>query len=176
MVSDCGSTPPEPQNTPTPQPTDTPVPPTPTPATGGGGEADLAITKDDGQTTAVPGQTVTYTVTATNNGPEDVVDATVADTMPAVLTGVTWTCAAAGGASCTANGAGDINDTVDLPVGSSLTYTVVADTDPAGNRKLTKRRATGRSSACWRKKREPKRYSPILNRRDQKTEWLNGSS
>ena len=31
-------------------------------------------------------------------------DGTLADTMPAQLTGVTWTCASAGGASCTAAG------------------------------------------------------------------------
>jgi len=40
---------------------------------------------------------------------------------------VTWTCAGSGGASCTASGAGDINDSaVNLPVGTSVTYTVSA--------------------------------------------------
>ena len=38
--------------------------------------------------------------------------ATVADTFPASLT-CTWTCAGAGGGTCTASGSGNINDTVE---------------------------------------------------------------
>ncbi|HEV8578167.1 MAG TPA: ExeM/NucH family extracellular endonuclease [Thermoanaerobaculia bacterium] len=84
--------------------------------------ADLSITKTDGVTTAVPGGSVTYTITASNAGPDPVTGGTVADTFPAVLT-CTWTCVGAGGGTCTAAGAGNINDTVNLPVGGSVTYT-----------------------------------------------------
>ena len=85
--------------------------------------ADLSITKTDGVTTAVPGGSVTYTITASNAGPSAATGATVADTFPAVLT-CTWTCVGAGGGTCTAAGAGNINDTtVNLPVGGSVTYT-----------------------------------------------------
>jgi uncharacterized repeat protein (TIGR01451 family) len=84
--------------------------------------ADLAITKTDGVTTAVPGGSVTYTITATNAGPDPVTGATVFDTFPAALT-CTWTCVGAGGGTCTAAGSGNISDTVDLPVGGSATYT-----------------------------------------------------
>ncbi|MFN7941247.1 MAG: proprotein convertase P-domain-containing protein [Thermoanaerobaculia bacterium] len=84
--------------------------------------ADLAITKTDGVTTAVPGGSVTYTITASNAGPDPVVGGTVADTFPAVLT-CTWTCVGAGGGTCTAAGAGNISDTVNLPAGGSVTYT-----------------------------------------------------
>ena len=84
--------------------------------------ADLAITKTDGVTTATPGGSVTYTIMATNAGPSDVTGATVADTFPASLT-CTWTCVGAGGGTCTAAGAGNINDTVNLPAGGSVTYT-----------------------------------------------------
>jgi uncharacterized repeat protein (TIGR01451 family) len=86
-------------------------------------QADLAITKTDGVTTAVPGGSVTYTVTASNAGPDPVVGGTVADTFPAVLT-CTWTCVGAGGGTCTAAGAGNINDLVNLPAGGSVTYTL----------------------------------------------------
>jgi uncharacterized repeat protein (TIGR01451 family) len=55
---------------------------------------DLALTKDDGLTAISPGQLVTYLVTITNNGPNDVAGATVTDTFPATLTGVSWTCSA----------------------------------------------------------------------------------
>jgi uncharacterized repeat protein (TIGR01451 family) len=84
--------------------------------------ADLAITKTDGVTTAVPGGSVTYTITASNAGPDAVTGATVADTFPAILT-CTWTCVGAGGGTCTAAGSGNINDTVNLPAGGSVTYT-----------------------------------------------------
>jgi uncharacterized repeat protein (TIGR01451 family) len=86
-------------------------------------QADLSITKTDGSATAVPGATVTYTIIASNAGPSAVVGATVSDTFPAVLTGVTWTCVGAGGGTCTAAGSGNISDTVNLPASSSVTYT-----------------------------------------------------
>ncbi len=116
-------------------------------------QADLAITKTDGVATAVPGGSVTYSITASNAGPDPVTGATVADTFPAILT-CTWTCAGAGGGTCTAAGSGNINDTVNLPAGGSVTYTAsctinasatgtlvntatvsstVADPDPANN-------------------------------------------
>ncbi len=67
-------------------------------------QADLAITKTDGVTTATPGGSVTYTITASNAGPSNATGATVADTFPASLT-CTWTCVGAGGGTCTAAGA-----------------------------------------------------------------------
>lgn len=86
--------------------------------------ADLSITKTDGATTATPGASTTYTISASNAGPDAVTGATVADTFPAVLT-CTWTCVGAGGGTCTAAGSGNINDTVNLPVGGSAVYTAV---------------------------------------------------
>ncbi len=84
--------------------------------------ADLGITKTDGVVTAVPGGSVTYTITASNASATPATGATVADTFPAVLT-CTWTCVGAGGGTCTAAGAGNLNDTVNLPAGASVTYT-----------------------------------------------------
>jgi uncharacterized repeat protein (TIGR01451 family) len=86
--------------------------------------ADLSITKTDGQATEVPGTSVTYTIVASNAGPDTATGATVADTVPAAITGVSWTCVGAGGGTCAANGSGNINDTVNLPVGGSVTYTL----------------------------------------------------
>ncbi len=48
------------------------------------------------------------------------------DTLPAVLTGATWTCAPTGGAVCTATGTGSIDELVDLPAGATVTFTVDA--------------------------------------------------
>src|SRR5205085_2295151 len=85
-------------------------------------QADLAVTKTDGVTTATPGGSVTYTITAANAGPSNATGATVADTFPASLT-CTWTCVGAGEGTCTASGSGNLNDTVNLPAGGSTTYT-----------------------------------------------------
>ncbi len=71
---------------------------------------------------------MTYTIVVSNAGPSDVTGATVTDTLPAALTNVSWTCIPAGGASCTAGPiAGNIADSVNIPVGDSVTYTVTAD-------------------------------------------------
>src|SRR5206468_7846688 len=87
-------------------------------------QANLSITNTDGQATEVPGTSVTYTIAASNAGPSTANGATVADTVPASITGVNWTCAGAGGGTCTSGGSGNINDTVNLPVGGSVTYTL----------------------------------------------------
>jgi uncharacterized repeat protein (TIGR01451 family) len=100
-------------------------------------DADLSITKTDGQASAVPGQPITYTITAGNAGPSAVTGATLADTFPASLTGVAWTCAGAGGGTCPASGSGNINASVNLPVGGSVTFTVNATIDPAASGTLT---------------------------------------
>ncbi|MBK6798619.1 MAG: DUF11 domain-containing protein [Acidobacteria bacterium] len=93
--------------------------------------ADLAITKTDGVTTATPGGQTVYTIVATNNGPSAVFGVSITDTFPAAITSATWTCTSAGGAICpNANGTGNINETADLPVGSSLTFTVTAQISP----------------------------------------------
>jgi uncharacterized repeat protein (TIGR01451 family) len=86
--------------------------------------ADLSMTKTDGQTTAAPGQMRTYTITAANAGPVVANGATVTDTVPAALTGAMWTCSGSGGGTCSPSGGPNITDTVNLPVGASVTYTL----------------------------------------------------
>ncbi len=85
-------------------------------------EADLTITKTDGTATFEPGGATTYTIVASNAGPSDAPGAAVVDTFPASLT-CNWTCVGAGGGTCTAAGAGNINDGVNLPAGGTATYT-----------------------------------------------------
>jgi len=90
-------------------------------------EADLVITKTDGQTTVTPGGSTTYTIVVSNNGPSGVTDAFVSDTFPANLT-CTYTSAGAGGASGnTPTGTGNITDILSLPASASVTYTVPCD-------------------------------------------------
>ena len=92
--------------------------------------ADLQITKDDGVTTYSPGSTVTYTVVVTNSGPNNVLGATISDTIPAQIASWSWACTAQTGGAAGCNPAVNINtsftDSVDLPAGASITYTVSA--------------------------------------------------
>ncbi|MEI3790623.1 MULTISPECIES: DUF6923 family protein [unclassified Chryseobacterium] len=93
--------------------------------------ADLAVTKTDGVTTYAPGTSTTYTVTVNNSGPFGVLGATVSDPVPAGIppANVSYTAVAAGGATTSVSGtqSGAINDLVSLPVGGTVTYTVVVN-------------------------------------------------
>jgi uncharacterized repeat protein (TIGR01451 family) len=100
-------------------------------------QADLSISKDDGVTSVTAGGSVTYTIAATNAGPDAVTGATVEDTLPGGLTDITWSCAGIDGGTCSAAGSGNINDTVNLPVTASVTYTVHATVSPSANGSLS---------------------------------------
>ncbi|WP_395376210.1 hypothetical protein [Marinicella sp. W31] len=98
--------------------------------------ADLSISVDDGVTAATAGGQLTYTITASNAGPDDIPSVTVQDTFPINLTCST-TCIASAGSSCTAGPvAGNLNDTaVSLLANGTATYTAVCDiasSAPAG--------------------------------------------
>ena len=94
-------------------------------------DVDLSISKSDGQTTAVPGSAITYTILVTNGGDSDVVGARVTDTVPGTLTAASWTCVATAGSTCAAAGPGSIDDVVDVRAGATLTYTLTGRLDPA---------------------------------------------
>jgi uncharacterized repeat protein (TIGR01451 family) len=83
---------------------------------------DLQITKDDGGAIFVPGGTVEYTVTVTNNSTFDLTGIDVSDPLPAQLTDWVW-CVSP---PCPAPINTDFNDTIDLPAGTSLVYNVIA--------------------------------------------------
>jgi len=99
-------------------------------------QADLSITKTDGVTAVLPGGSVTYTIVASNAGLSNATGATVTDTFPASLA-ATWTCVGTLGGTCTAAGAGNISDTVNLPAGGSVTYTVSATVSPSATGTLS---------------------------------------
>ena len=81
----------------------------------------------DGQTSAMPGDALAYTIVVSNAGPSSVTGATVADVLPDVLTSITYTATATGGATGFADGgSGDIGDTLNLPAGSTVTYLLQA--------------------------------------------------
>ncbi|SEK95277.1 conserved repeat domain-containing protein [Stigmatella aurantiaca] len=99
--------------------------------------SDLAITVTDERTTVEQGQSLTYTITVTNNGPNAVSGAAVTDAFPAALTGVSWTCAPA--SSCSVpSGTGNLADVLlSLPSGGSAVFTVTGTVSPTATGTLT---------------------------------------
>ena len=75
-----------------------------------------------------PGNAVNYQITVTNDGPSAIalVDSpTITDDLDPALQGVSWTCAASAGASCSSSGSGALNDSsLSLPVNGTATYSV----------------------------------------------------
>ena len=92
--------------------------------------ANLKITKTDGMDEVWSGEAVTYTLTVTNDGPNDVVGAEVRDTFSAPpLLGVLW-CKFPPGVSCAPSLVGPILERIDLRAGESVQYTVTATVAP----------------------------------------------
>ena len=134
-------------------------------------EADLSVTKRANPTVSAAGRAITWTIVARNDGPAAATGATVTDTFPAGISGITWTCGAAGGAACPASGSGSLSANIDLPVGGTATFTVtgsigasvtgpiansVAITPPAGlvdprlsNNAASRPTPLGTSSGTW---------------------------
>ena len=89
----------------------------------GAPSADLHVTVNDGKSAAVAGAKNIYTIVVSNAGPSYVTGAVVKDTFPSTFTGVTFSATETGGAyGFTVTGSGNINNTVTMPPGSSITY------------------------------------------------------
>ncbi|GAA5155440.1 DUF11 domain-containing protein [Nocardioides marinquilinus] len=93
--------------------------------------ADVAVTKVGTPTNPVPGRDVTYTITATNNGPSTARSVVVADTLPtAFLTSPAVTATTPSG-TCTVTGRSVSCPVGALAPGASATVTVTARLDPS---------------------------------------------
>ncbi len=122
-------------------------------------KATLAITKTDSdggssvtstKGTAVAGTSITYTVVASNSGPSTTTGASVTDPLalnPAI-TSDTWTATGSGGAAgFSPSGSGSIADSVTIPAGGSVTYTVTANLRPSAAGTLTNTATASASDA-----------------------------
>jgi uncharacterized repeat protein (TIGR01451 family) len=108
--------------------------PTPTP------EIDLAITKSDGLEVITPGEPITYTITVSNPSDFNIPTVNVVDQLPDALINVSWTAVITGGGSfinpvdptnpASQTGNGDINTTLSLDAGATVTYTIQATVSP----------------------------------------------
>ncbi|MEE4270416.1 MAG: beta-propeller fold lactonase family protein [Thermoanaerobaculales bacterium] len=107
--------------------------------TGVGLEVDIEVTMEAGVTAPVPGEPMSYTITVTNHGPQNIDGSnghiTVSDLFPiyngtTVMAGfdpattIDWTCSVVSGGQCVdAAGTGNINARVDLSAGGSVELT-----------------------------------------------------
>lgn len=85
--------------------------------------ADLRIAKSAVQAQVIEGQPLVYTLTVTNDGPDDAEDVRLVDLEPGSLAFTSWTCGSIAGS-------GDLDLLVDLSAGASISCTVTAATVP----------------------------------------------
>lgn len=99
-------------------------------------DADLAVSSNVIPMMANPGEMVSFTIVVDNNGPAGDMDASVVTSFPTELTNITWLCNAINGAACAPAGTGSINESVSLIDGSTVTFLVNAQIDPAATGNL----------------------------------------
>jgi uncharacterized repeat protein (TIGR01451 family) len=97
----------------------------------------LSVTKDDGLTTAVPGQGVVYTIIVSNSGPSDANGVSITDILSAAFTSGQWTATFSGGAAGNTAGNGSISELVDIPIGGAVTYLLAAAINPSATGAIT---------------------------------------
>ena len=94
-------------------------------------EIALSVVKTSEVEETGAGTDVPYEITFLNSGPDPAIGVDIEDIFPDAFIAVEWTCAGDGGAVCPSDsGNTDISETVDIPVGGSLTYSALATLDP----------------------------------------------
>ncbi|MFB8166829.1 hypothetical protein ACFC60_02620, partial [Kitasatospora purpeofusca] len=98
------------------------------PTAGPSPQANLTVSKSLLTNPVVPGQRIEWRVTVTNNGPSRARDVVVRDQIPAGVSGASMT-ADSGGANCPISGAVATCPAVEVPAGSSLSWTLTGTLD-----------------------------------------------
>jgi uncharacterized repeat protein (TIGR01451 family) len=102
--------------------------------------ADVSVA-NDGPASATRGDPIAWTVTVANAGPDAALGLRVTVSLPVGVLGVAWACAPSAGSTCSGSGGGtggaSFIDTVALPGGGTVTYTVNATVAPGAPDTLT---------------------------------------
>jgi uncharacterized repeat protein (TIGR01451 family) len=93
-------------------------------------QADLSLVLTDNKDYAVAGEPIIYSLEVFNNGPDAASGALITNTLPSIVTGVTWTCSSTPGSNCPGSGSGLINTEVDLAAGGEITFTITGQVAP----------------------------------------------
>jgi uncharacterized repeat protein (TIGR01451 family) len=91
--------------------------------------ADLAVTVTNDDDQLVFGGIATYTLTVANHSDQPLTGVPVTTTPLAMLALATWTSVGTPGTASTASGSGPIADSITLPAGGSVTYTLTGRVD-----------------------------------------------
>ncbi len=100
-----------------------------------GAGADLQVTKDNGQTGLLDGDTTVYAIVVANAGPNAATGANLTDNLPSTLTNGSWSCnQATSTAPCPVPGAGNgnLDVTLDLAVNQFLHFDVMGQVAGGG--------------------------------------------
>ncbi len=99
----------------------------------------LSLTKNDGRTTILPGDSLVYTIEVRNSGPSLVSGVSLVDNFPAELSGVSWSCSASAGGNCSVSGvqSGNVNTLLSLPPGGAASVTANATVRPTAQGTLS---------------------------------------
>lgn len=89
----------------------------------------LAVAWTDNTDSAAAGGSIQYKLSIENISEEALSGVWILTQLDPHLEDVSWSCAGAGGATCTASGAGDVDDSASLPAHAVVTYTVDAAID-----------------------------------------------
>jgi uncharacterized repeat protein (TIGR01451 family) len=95
--------------------------------------ADLAVTKDDGKTTAIIGTSDTYTIIVTNHGPTTLSSLVLTDTVPAALQNATFGTPSAG----TYDPVTGAWTSLSIAAGQSVSITLTGTIDPSASGSMT---------------------------------------
>ncbi|MCG8465063.1 MAG: Ig-like domain-containing protein [Xanthomonadales bacterium] len=87
---------------------------------------DLVLTMSDGAGHADQNAVIVYDIQIVNQGFENAVGAPVMRVLPPQLSNASWSCVASGGAACSANGNGNLQDVIDIPSGGMVSYQLSA--------------------------------------------------
>jgi uncharacterized repeat protein (TIGR01451 family) len=88
--------------------------------------ADLSITNSDDQSRAIPGTPIVYTIQVRNKGALGVEGVAISDAFPAILQNASWQAVFSTGSSGTTSGTGNLDQSINLAAGGTVTYTVSA--------------------------------------------------
>ncbi|MCA9040854.1 MAG: VCBS repeat-containing protein [Planctomycetaceae bacterium] len=98
---------------------------------------DLSITKTSSVVMVEQGAQHSYTIVASNLGANDAPSTKIKDDPSTFLDNISWTAVVTGGAVATLFGTGPINETIDLPVGATVTYTITGTIKPNVRENIT---------------------------------------
>jgi uncharacterized repeat protein (TIGR01451 family) len=122
-------------------------------------DADVTLSISDGNTVVRVGDLVTYELTVSNAGPDEVDALPIVQTISDNLLDLSWTSVAANGATAAANGVGPVSDSPSLPAGSSVTYAITARIESS----FAQSAATSASIALPGRYDDPTRQDHIVN-------------